>query len=247
MIKYKQFKFTDGQHAEKLATLFLRIAKEKYHINDIDLDLSDIHHYIHQDNINSFRMECFRAVNNSNWMENIAEQALENIQLILGKDLLIQKKINLSIQMPDDDTSLLPAHTDCQSGDSVFQLVVWIPLTNAFKTNSMFILSENLSIKYYEQISNSEIPKIDDSKIQLNNFIDAKVGEYIIFPSTLVHGNVLNRTNKTRFSLNFRVKSAFSPYQSSTPRERKYGIYYESWKKSEWFDFNIKAAKLLNS
>ena len=44
----------------------------------------------------------------------------------------------------------------------------------------MFILSENLSIKYYEQISNSEIPKIDDSKIQLNNFIDAK--EYIIFP-----------------------------------------------------------------
>ena len=25
------------------------------------------------------------AVNNSNWMENIAEQALENIQLILGK------------------------------------------------------------------------------------------------------------------------------------------------------------------
>ena len=47
MIKYKQFKFTDGQ-LKKLATLFLRIAKEKYHINDIDLDLSDIHHYIHR-------------------------------------------------------------------------------------------------------------------------------------------------------------------------------------------------------
>ena len=73
-----------------------------------------------------------------------------------------------------------------------------------------------------------------------------QVLENINFPLITRSRNVLNRTNKTRFSLNFRVKSIFSPYQASTPLERKYGIYYDSWTKSEWFDFNLKVAKLIN-
>ena len=52
----------------------------------------------------------------------------------------MQLRINLSIQMPNDTSSLLPIHSDVWSGDSPFEAVVWLPLVNCYKTKSMFIL-----------------------------------------------------------------------------------------------------------
>ena len=66
---------------------------------------------------------------------------------------MIQTKLNLSIQMPNDETSVLDIHSDCWSADSPFQLNVWIPMTKAYKTNSMFILNKDLSLKYFKELS----------------------------------------------------------------------------------------------
>ena len=52
----------------------------------------------------------------------------------------MQLRINLSIQMPKDDSSLLPIHSDVWSGDSPFEGVIWIPLVDCYKTKSMYIL-----------------------------------------------------------------------------------------------------------
>ena len=62
------------------------------------------------------------------------------LDVILGNELAMQLRINLSIQLPNDDGSLLPIHSDVWSGDSPFESVVWLPLVNCFKTKSMFIL-----------------------------------------------------------------------------------------------------------
>ena len=55
----------------------------------------------------------------------------------------MQTRINLSIQTPKDNSSLLPVHSDIWSGDSPFEVVVWIPLVNCFKTKAMYILPPN--------------------------------------------------------------------------------------------------------
>ena len=39
-----------------------------------------------------------------------------------------------------------------------------------------------------------------------------KYGEVMVFNSTLPHGNRVNREDSTRWSLNCRFKSVFSPY-----------------------------------
>ena len=52
----------------------------------------------------------------------------------------MQMRVNLSIQLPRDKSSLLPVHSDVWSGDSPFETVVWLPLVDCFKTKSMFIL-----------------------------------------------------------------------------------------------------------
>ena len=67
----------------------------------------------------------------------------------------MQKRINLSIQLPNDSSSLLPLHSDIWSGDSPFEAVVWIPLVDCFKTKSMYIL---------KQISTENLKKISSFK-----------------------------------------------------------------------------------
>ena len=52
----------------------------------------------------------------------------------------MQNSINLSIQFPGDDSSLLPVHSDVWSGDSPYEIVVWLPLVDCYKTKSMFLL-----------------------------------------------------------------------------------------------------------
>ena len=62
---------------------------------------------------------------------------------LLEMNWLCNKKINLSIQLPNDNSSLLPIHSDTWSGDSPFETVVWTPMVDCFKTKSMYILKPN--------------------------------------------------------------------------------------------------------
>ena len=64
-------------------------------------------------------------------------------------DLLVTKlqckKINLSIQIPNDTKSMLPMHSDIYAGESPFEVVVWIPLMDVKKsTHSMFITNPKI-------------------------------------------------------------------------------------------------------
>ena len=66
----------------------------------------------------------------------------ESLFTLVGNELMMQKNINLSIQFPDDKSSLLPIHSDVWSGDSPFEINLWIPLVDCFKTKSMYILEQ---------------------------------------------------------------------------------------------------------
>ncbi len=143
--------------------------------------------------------------------------------------------------MPDDSTSVLPAHSDCSSGDSPFELVIWIPLTDAYSTNSMFLLDEARSTIFYESIRHGGTsPLLSPAP---NDFLELKYGQYLIFPPSLIHGNVVNLTHTTRVSLNVRVKSVFSPYLPKPVPDRMYGAYYKEWHISKLFRWNMGVMK----
>ena len=88
------------------------------------------------------------------------------VEFIVGNELVMQTKINLSIQIPKDDSSLLPVHADTWSGLSPFESVVLIPLVDCFKTKSMFILPANKS-KKIDKIFNQK-KKLKQLRIFLN-------------------------------------------------------------------------------
>ena len=74
----------------------------------------------------------------------------------------------------------------------------------------------------------SYFTKKHDSKSLFNlyknrfKWINIKFGEVLIFNQCLPHGNVENITTETRWSLNCRFKSLFSPYG-----DKKLGEFFE--------------------
>ena len=81
-------------------------------------------------------------------MQNYYEMAKKELSILCGNELVMQRKVNLSIQMPNDDSSLLPLHSDVWSGCSPFEVVIWIPLVNCKRSNSMHILPLKKIITY---------------------------------------------------------------------------------------------------
>ena len=73
---------------------------------------------------------------------------MQNIlDVIVGNELVMQKRINLSIQLPNDSNALLPLHSDIWSGTTKTSCSL-IPLVDCFKTKSMYILKANKYRKF---------------------------------------------------------------------------------------------------
>ena len=46
------------------------------------------------------------------FLQNYFEIAKQQLEILCGNELAMQRKVNLSVQMPQDDSSLLPIHSD---------------------------------------------------------------------------------------------------------------------------------------
>ena len=96
----------------------------------------------------------------------------------------MQTRPNLSIQLPKDNSSLLPVHADTWSGVSPFEVVVWLPLVNCFKSKSMYILPTKKFKKIQKKLFNK---KIKSSKEVFNLikkdliWLNVNYGEVLIF------------------------------------------------------------------
>lgn len=137
-----------------------------------------------------------------------------SLNALIGNELAMQKKFNINIQLPGDATSLLPVHADTWTGDSPYQLVLWVPLTDCYRTKSMYILppGEPFSL---EGSSEDVWNRIKDRV----KFLDVKYGEVLLFNSTLPHGNRVNEEATTRWTINCRFKNVWSPYAVKGPGE----------------------------
>lgn len=175
----------------------------------------NFHEIIDIKNLNKVRVSLYKRLNQNQFNLQYYNLFSNYIEPIIGNENVVQKNINLSIQLPNDSSSLLPVHSDTWAGDSPFEIVLWTPLVDCKKTQSMFILPRNS--KKFEHFSKKkfksekEIMKYIKTDI---TFINIKYGEILVFSQNLPHGNIINRENKTRWSFNARAKSLLSPYSS---------------------------------
>ena len=180
------------------------------------VSLDNLHKFIKPPELNSIRMKLINHLNSDKkFRKNYFEIAKSIIFSIIGNELAMQNNINLSIQMPKDQSSLLPLHSDTWSGDSPFEVVLWLPMVNCYKTKSMFLLKQNKSEKFRKYFSNQKVKISSQLQKKFKKdlvFLNIKFGQFLLFNQNLPHGNVVNITKETRVSLNCRFKGLFTPY-----------------------------------
>ena len=208
---------------------FEAIVKKELGVNK-NIDMIDIFNLTHEkidvSALNDFRLSMISKVNAlPGFRQKYYEIAKPYLDIIVGNELAMQSKVNLSIQLPNDDSSLLPVHADTWSGDSPFEVVVWIPLVDCYKTKSMFILPPKESIelsKNFEELAGENSEELFLSIEDKLNWIEINYGSILLFNQSLPHGNRVNMENETRWTMNCRFKGLFTPY-----KDKKLGEFFE--------------------
>lgn len=192
---------------------------------------SNLHKYVPLNKLNNLRVNIIKKMNRDEiFREKYYLVAKETLDQLVGNELAMQNKLNLSLQMPHDKNSQLPMHSDIYAGESPFEVVVWIPLMDIQANNqSMYITSPK-----HNKIINKEVTTTKTKTLsQIYNkhkkkfkFLKINFGEILIFTPILQHGNIVNTTNKTRMSLNCRFKSLLSPYDVFSKTHRNIPHFY---------------------
>tara|TARA_B100000029_G_scaffold395698_1_gene393537 strand:+ start:4897 stop:5730 length:834 start_codon:yes stop_codon:yes gene_type:complete len=188
--------------------------------------LNNVHRYVTNKELNDLRLHTIQQINNTDWLRPAYFHIFQSrLETLVGNELAMQNSVNLSIQLPMDDSSLLPIHADTWSGNSPFEVVAWLPLVDCYKTKSMFILPPDRTKELYANFSELSGSTSEDLFKEMEAdliWIDINYGELLIFNQTLPHGNRINTENETRFSMNSRFKSVFSPYGA-----KELGAFFE--------------------
>ncbi len=194
--------------------------------DDPEVLLNRIHDQVAIAELNSFRLKIIRGINAiGNFRAMYFRLARSYLETLVGNELAMQLRVNLSIQLPGDDSSLLPIHADTWSGDSPFEVVVWVPLVDCYGTKAMYLLppepTARLSQEFKQQAGSSseELYQAIAHEVQ---WLKVNYGEVLIFNQGLPHGNRVNTESETRWSMNCRFKGLFTPYC-----DKKIGEFFE--------------------
>ena len=214
---YEIFEVEDKVQLNKLRIDLVTEIKKIFKINEDDPEkvLNNFHHFIKDissDNLNKKRIELIKKINRNNKIGNlIFELFRKKIINLFGQDILIQKNINIVIQSPNDPNPS-EIHRDAPLNSS-YEIVVWIPLVDCYKTKSMYILDFNQTNKALKFLEKNKKNWSKFEQYAKKNSKNPKVdyGNALFFHAGLFHGSNINKEKETRISLNVRFKNLFSP------------------------------------
>jgi sporadic carbohydrate cluster 2OG-Fe(II) oxygenase len=189
--------------------------------------LDGIHRLVPVEKVNDLRLGLYREINGKPWFRPTYFRLVRGlVESLVGNELAMQNRINFSIQMPKDRTSLLDLHADVFAGETPYQVVQWLPLVNVRATKSMFILERPKSeavVGRLKDFSEGGMSALYDAVKPDVVWLEIPYGKVLVFSPNVLHGNVVNDEPTTRWSLNCRYTGLFTPYGIG---ERSLGSYY---------------------
>tara|TARA_B100000242_G_C42988724_1_gene458949 strand:- start:122 stop:913 length:792 start_codon:yes stop_codon:yes gene_type:complete len=217
----------DKKSYKKVLLIIENIIKSKMSLKNNQNIFDNTHKFLKKSELNKFRVNLISKMNSNKNFRKLYYQIFKPyLDYIAGNELAMQNNINLSIQLPKDESSLLDIHADTWSGDSSFEVVAWLPLVDCYKTKSMYILPPKetgklLKSNFLSDINNNNEKLFKKIKNKIK-WLNIKKGQMLIFNQNLPHGNRKNLELDTRWSMNCRFKSIFSPYSA-----KKLGEFFE--------------------
>lgn len=183
---------------------------ERIHeIEDCDFGILDME----TDNTTYLHKKFYEKVEQTNFLDDYKKFLKDVILPHFNEDLLYQKIPTFRIQVPDN-ISVAEFHNDKSYSHSPDEVNIFLPITEAKETYTIW----------------------SESQENLGDYspMNAEYGEYYIWDgANLKHGNKINESNISRFSVDFRVLP-FSKYDENNMQETittkiklKLGSYFE--------------------
>ena len=204
----------------KYVSLKKKIQK-KFKFQFKDNNFEDFHKNVSTKDINKIRMDIIKYINSIDQLKNDIYLSLQPfIDSLLGPDIIIQKSINLGIQMPEDKSRAL-FHKDTPLS-SYHEIVLWIPLVDCKKSMCMLMIDRKDQNEAEELLNGKKKDRFNKFVNKKGKLKEINFGQALIFNTNNYHYIPINKTSKTRWAINIRLKNLFSPYG-----ERNLLDYYE--------------------
>lgn len=194
--------------------------------SEIDSFLNNIHQMISVSELNDIRLKIIAEINQDpSFRKHYFNVGRQILATLAGNELAMQRRVNLSIQLPSDASSLLPVHADVWAGDSPYEVVQWIPLVDCYATKSMYIADAiedekiQAAFSQFQGKSSEHLFKTIENHVK---FLEIPFGNILLFSQNVMHGNRINQENETRWSMNCRFKSVLTPYHG-----KEFGDFFE--------------------
>jgi sporadic carbohydrate cluster 2OG-Fe(II) oxygenase len=210
----------------KVAHIAANLIKYPLQEHEVSQFLNQIHDHLPISDLNDVRVKVIAEMNRDPWFRRAYFKVGRNsLMTLAGNELAMQRRINLSIQFPNDDSSLLPVHADVWAGDSPYEVVLWIPLVDCYNTKSMYFTEAGFDEKVQIDFSKFKNKSSEDLYQHIKNnvtFLNVPYGTVLLFSQNVMHGNRVNVEKETRWSMNCRFKSILTPFNG-----KKMGDFFE--------------------
>lgn len=206
--------------------------------------LSDYHLHVSEDQHRELHYDLTSFLREAKVHHQIVSENLSIYEILLGSDLDVQTEFYLRISRPGMTSDNIGMHRDTSYGNSAYEVSCIYPLVDFVEGAAVGIIPQSHKdgdleveaiahetiIKGSKQnqlgflYSTKKIKNLDHNKI-VTPLVN--VGEFLLFSLGIIHGQVVNTSNITRWSIDFRLKNHFTPINSNL----KSG-YYQSFSNS---------------
>ena len=189
-----------------------------------------------KNNINSVREEIAKMskaeVNKSmidllkfnNLSEMIINSCPKLVESLCGKELFIQRRATIIMNVPGEEQAKQWPHYELMSGISPFTYVIWAPLHDLEENSGVYYFNQKESLEF---IKKEQDMGIVNGPTVLNMMSDQKpeplnFGQAIIFNPFVLHGNIAFNSKFARVAYNVRFQSSNKPLLQKNTDYLKY-------------------------
>jgi len=132
------------------------------------------------------------------------------LQPLVGREVALQRFVNVRILVPDRPEMCVPFHTDAWYGHGSDERNLWLPLVPVWGSNGLQVVDRETS----EQLVGEAIRRrlrVDEMHatfLPASRPVTAGSGQALLFTPHHLHGALTNTTGRTRVSIDFRLAVA---------------------------------------
>jgi len=173
-------------------------------------DLSKMHEVISPEQARKACDYVQKSFLNIHYQKKFEEFAEEYGAPLIGKtEYLIKRQPTLNLVMPDQAKKhrRLPFHQGIWYNNGTGMRTIWMPLTSAYGTNSMYIVDHDTS----KQISQQTIENLytqeefEELCMKEARAVELEPGQAHLFHQEHLHGNINNTTGQTRLAIDWHL------------------------------------------